>query len=39
MRLSGHLARDVDYAQIIKIYGHEEIEQQSPLQRTRVRFF
>ena len=25
---------DVDYAQIIKIYGHEEVQQQSPLQRS-----
>ena len=30
-------ARDVDYRQIIKTYGHEEVEQQSPLQRPRVR--
>ncbi len=29
---------NVDYGQIIKTYGHEEVERQSPLQRAQSLF-
>ena len=29
---------DVDYGQIVKTYGHEEVKRQSPLQRPEVCF-